>query len=221
MKAGRRKFLSKTLFAFFVLCISAVTYGNIIYDFHIFNDPTYENDLRLSFTVTVSDEGQNKVGFLFENFSSLRSSITDIYFDDDSVLNIADNILEGQGVNFSFGATPKSLPSGNNLTPPFAKKPAFSADSDPPTSPNGINPDEWLKITFTLKIGKDFDDVIDAIARGGTTSQNDLRIGLHIQSLPCDDSVSAINCIIPVPIPEPATICLLTVGSLAFIKKKR
>jgi len=221
MKAGRRKLSSKILFAFFVLCVSTLTYGNIIYDFHIFNDAAWQNDNRLNFTVTVSDEGLNKVGFLFKNSSSISSSITAIYFDDDSVLNITENILEGQGVNFSFGATPKSLPSGQNLTPPFAKTPAFSADSDSPTSPNGINPDEWLKITFTLKIGKDFDDVIDAISRGGTTSQNDLRIGLHIQSLPCDNSASAINCIIPVSIPEPATICLFGISALSLFGRKK
>ncbi|MDD5134373.1 MAG: hypothetical protein PHP01_03055 [Phycisphaerae bacterium] len=219
MKTGRGKLSYVILFVLFTLCFGTATYANAIYDFRIFNDARYEQDQRLNFTVTVSDEGQNQVGFLFENSSSISSSITAIYFDDDSILKRADSILESTGVNFSFGkVTPKSLPAGNNLTPAFPKKPAFSADSDSPTSHNGINPAEWLKITFTLNTGKNLDDVIDAIAKGGTTSQNNLRIGLHIQSLPCGhDSVSAINN--NTPIPEPATIALFALGSLIFIKR--
>jgi hypothetical protein len=223
MNARRKKLFRGMLILLvvFVLCIGTTVYADIIYDFHIFNDPAWQNDSRLNFTVNLSDEGQNKVGFLFENSSSISSSVTAIYFDDDSILDIADNIIEGLGVNFSFGATPKSLPAGNNLIPPFAKTPAFSADSNSPTSPNGINPNEWLKITFMLKTGKSFSDVTDAISRGGTTSQNDLRIGLHIQSLPggCDDSVSAIND--NFPIPEPATICLFGIGALSLFSRKK
>ncbi|MDD5134374.1 MAG: PEP-CTERM sorting domain-containing protein [Phycisphaerae bacterium] len=218
---------SKTAGIVCLVIVSAtfVAQAGVIYDFQIFSNDFWKNDDRLGFTITASDEGQNKVGFLFENSSLITSSITAIYFDDDSILNLAEGILEGTGVNFAFGATPKSLPAGNNLIPPFDKKPAFSADSDSPTSHNGINQAEWLKITFTLKTGKNFDDVTNAIARGGTTSQHDLRIGIHIQSLPNDDSVSAINYPTPIensnPLPEPATLGLLAFGSLAFVIKKR
>jgi hypothetical protein len=202
-----------------ILCVGTASFAGMIYDFEIFNNPAYANDPQLNFTVSVFDEGQNKVSFLFENSSSISSSITAVYFDDDSVLDTADEILGGQGVEFSFGANQKSLPAGNILTPPFAKDPAFSAGSDPPTSQNGINPNEWLKITFTLKAGKCFDDVIDSIGLGGITSQNDLRIGIHIQSLPNGDSVSAINS--NQPICEPATITLLSLSLLALRKRKR
>jgi len=222
----KRRYCKKGVFVLLAaLVLNTLTYANMIYNFHIFNNPNYENDLRLNFTLTTTDEGQNQqgknqVGFLFENSSLIGSSITAIYFDDGSLLNMNENFLEGQGINFSQGATPKSLPAGNTLNPPFDKKPVFSADSDPPVFHNGINPDEWLKLVFVLKDNKSYDDVIAEIAAGGSTTCENLRIGIHIQGLPNDDSVSAINCTRSQPIPEPTTIALLTLGGLVLFRRK-
>jgi hypothetical protein len=219
----------------------------MIYDFDIFNNPAYENDPRLNFTLTISDEGlsshgKQKVGFTFNNNSTADSSITDIYFDtrpDDSLLNFSYiSIIEGAGVEFSESAEPKSLPGGELLTPSFDKHPDFSADSDSPTSRNGINPNEELQLIFTLDYGKTIDDIISAIANGGSYCEQSLRVGIHIQSLPLpldgfddhnnhqcccppdyDDSASAIN--FTEPIPEPATICLLGLGALSLVRRKK
>jgi len=224
----KRRYCKKGVFVLLAaLVLNTLTYANMIYNFHIFNNPGYENDIRLNFTLTTTDEGQNQqgknqVGFLFENSSLIGSSITAIYFDDGSLLNMNENFLEGQGVNFSQGATPKSLPAGNTLNPPFDKKPVFSTDSDPPVFHNGINPDEWLKLVFVLKDNKSYSNVIAEIAAGGSTTEENLRIGIHIQGLPNDDSVSAINCTRPIsdPAPEPATIALLTLGGLVLFRRK-
>jgi hypothetical protein len=205
----------KKLIAICVLVLSAafVCQAGIIYDFSIFNNAGWASDGRLNFTVAVSDEGQNEVGFVFQNSSSISSSVTDVYFDDDSLFGSAEDILGSSGVSFSAGANPQSLPGGQNLDPPFAKKPFFSADSDAPVSDNGINPGEWLKITFNLN----FDSVIEQIAAGN------FRIGIHIQSLPNGDSVSAINGTIQNPpvIPEPATMSLISLGALSLIRRKK
>jgi hypothetical protein len=231
----RRRSLRFSIFVLLaVLALSTLTYADLIYDFHIFNNPAYENDSRLNFTMTVSNEGlnhhnQQKVGFTFNNNSTATSSITDIYFDSrpcDGVLNFNYvSIIESSGVNFSKGASPKTLPGGETLTPKFDKYPEYSADSDSPISHNGINPNEWLMLVFTLDYNKTIDDVITEIANGGSSCLQSLRVGIHIQSLPgfCNNSASAINCTeqIPEPIPEPATICLLAIGSLALIRKKR
>jgi hypothetical protein len=230
-----------------VFALNSLACAGMIYDFDIFNNPAYENDPRLNFTLTISDEGlsshgKQKVGFTFNNNSTADSSITDIYFDtrpDDGLLRFYSvSIIEGQGVEFSESAEPKSLPGGELLTPSFDKHPDFSADSDSPTSRNGINPNEELQLIFTLDYGKTIDDIITAIANGGSYCEQSLRVGIHIQSLPqdtgggslddyqascCppvyDNSASAIN--YTEPIPEPATIAFLGFGALSLIHRKK
>jgi len=232
----KKRSLRNVVFIFLaVFVLNTLTYANMIYNFHIFNNSKYENDIRLNFSLTVSDEGSHKVGFKFNNNSAATSSITDIYFDaypGCGLLNFNNvSIIEGPGVFFSKYASPKTLPGGSELTPKFDKTPEYSADSDSPVSHNGINPIEWLKLIFTLKDGKSYSDVIAEIAAGSTTDKN-LRVGIHIQSLPKDihygcycpppdysDSASAINCTQPKPIPEPATITLLALGLLVSIRK--
>jgi hypothetical protein len=209
-----------------------------------------DSRLNLTMTVSdegLNNYGRQKVGFTFNNNSTATSSITDIYFDShpgDSALNFNYvSIIEGSGVNFSKNANPKSLPGGEELNPKFDNTPEYSADSDSPVSQNGINSNEWLMLIFTLDYNKTIDDVILEIANGDSSCLQSLRVGIHIQSLSqdncydndyddhqnycppppvCDDSASAINCTepIPEPIPEPATICLLAIGSLAFIGRK-
>jgi hypothetical protein len=211
----------KKLIAICVLVLSAafVCQADIIYDFSIFNNAGWASDGRLNFTVAISDEGQNEIGFVFQNSSSISSSITDVYFDDHSLFESAEDgdILGSSGVSFSAWASPQSLPGGQNLTPAFPKKPFFSADSDAPVSDNGINPGEWLKIILSLNAGENLNNVTEQIASGG------FRIGLHIQCLPNDDSVSAINnrTLNPPPIPEPATMSLLSIGALSLIRRKK
>ena len=80
-----------------------------------------------------------QVKFHFTNSGPISSSITDIYFDDGSLLGIA-SVINGPGVDFSQGACPGNLPGGNLAVPAFATTAGFSADSNPPRQPNGVNP---------------------------------------------------------------------------------
>ncbi len=228
-----------------VLGLNTLTYAAIIHDFRIFNNSIYEQDERLNFTLTITDEGptysgKQKIGFKFNNNSTISSSITDIYFDarpdTGSSLDFGSyvSIIESSGVSFNEDAYPTTLPGGDELTPVFDTFPEYSVDSDYSYfSDKGINPDEWLKLIFTLKYDRTMDDVIAELAAGGS-SENNLRVGIYIQSLPqsnshpsggccCPpdytDSASAINCIQQEPIPEPTTIVLLAMGSLVFTRK--
>jgi hypothetical protein len=233
----KRRYYRKCIFVLLaVLILNTLTYANIIYDFHIFNNQKYENDPGLNFTLTITNEGfwcgKQRVGFRFDNNSAISSSITDIYFDarpdtGSSLLLNNISIIEGPDVFFSKSASPTTLPGGGMLTPRFDRTPEYSADSDSPISPNGINPNEWLKLIFTLKYNRTIDDVIAEIAAGGSCTENNLRVGIHIQSLPkdnygpcchthccCYDSASAINC--TQPIPEPATMAVLALGIAAL-----
>jgi len=91
---------------------------------------------------------------------------------------------------------------------PYKANSVFNAGAEPSPAHNGINPGEWLTITFNLKSGKIFSDVVSNL------QTNALRIGVHVISLPDGSSEAAVT-------PEPATICLLGVSSLALLLRKR
>jgi hypothetical protein len=169
--------------------------------------------------VEVSKLSANQVLFAFTNTGPEACSITDIYFDDGALLGIAFIDDSCYGVSFSQYATPHNLPGGNNLSPPFQTTAGFSADSDPPVQPNGINPNEWLGISFDLKSGETYDDVISNLASG------ELRIGIHVQGFYSgwcgySDSESFVNNGV---VPEPATVTLLSAGFgiVTLLRKRR
>jgi len=132
--------------------------------------------------------GANQATFRFVNTGPSASSITDIYFDDGSLLGIASITDSGAGVDFSQFASPPNLPAGHDCTPDFDVTAGFLADSNPPTQPNGVNAStEYLDITFSLQGGQTFDDVIAELATGA------LRIGIHVQAFGDGGSESFIN----------------------------
>lgn len=161
-----------------------------------------------SLSVEVIDLGSGQVGFKFTNTSS--SSLTDVYFDDGTLLGIASITNSGAGVSFSQGAAPGNLPGGNNLTPGFLATAGFTADSNPAVSPNGVTAGEWVTITFNLLSGQSYASVINAMSLPNGGGTGDLRIGLHVQSFPGGGSASFVN--IPTPIPEADTYALMLAG---------
>ena len=173
------------------------------------NDPT-DAAAGAQFYVDVSYVN-NQVLFTFNNIGPEASSIADVYFDDGSLFGIA--LLEGStGVSFNQLATPADLPGGNPIN--FETSAGFSADSDGPAEPNGVNPGEWLNVYFTLKDGKTYSDVLSELAAGS------LRIGIHVQGFTNDGSESFVN----TKVPEPSTLFLLGSGLLAigiFGKRRR
>ena len=152
--------------------------------------------------VEVIDRG-GRVEFTFTNTGPQASSITDVYFDDGTLLGIA-SITDMPGlVEFSQLAAPPDLPGGNDAAPPFATTAGFSADSDPPTQPLGVNPGEFLGITFDLQPGGIFDDIVSELASGT------LRIGIHVQGYASGGSESFVNGEV---IPAPGALLLGVVG---------
>jgi hypothetical protein len=164
----------------------------------------------------------DEVTFTFTNTDTSGSSITDVYFDDGSLLAIA-NITESSGVSFTQGAAPKSLPGGSPYNWNSSKD--FSADSDAPTYNNGVNdPSEWLAVTFTLQGGQGLQDVIDAINLGlanpGVDVTGGLRIGMHVQGYANGGSISLINGT-EVPVPAAAWLFGSALLSIAGIKHRK
>ena len=128
-----------------------------------------------------------QVEFYFTNTGTEDSSITDVYFDNGSLLGIASIDNTSTGVSFTQLASPPDLPGGETVSPPFDVTAGFSADSDPPAQPNGVNPSEYLGIIFDLQVGGSFQDVLDELASG------ELRIGIHVQGFSSGGSESFIN----------------------------
>jgi hypothetical protein len=198
--------------------MAPVASAGVIFGFERITNNSSSN-VGSQLTVEVSDEGANQVRFTFSNAGPLASSITDVYFDDGTLLGIATIINGGAGVDFSQGASPGNLPGGNAVN--FNTSVGMSADSDPPVAPNGVNPGETLAIIFNLINGQTYADTLAAMALSlaspGVDVLGGLRIGLHIQALPDGESDAYVNTGPPrTQVPEPGSLVLLSAGLLAL-----
>lgn len=160
-------------------------------------------------TVEVTDVAGN-IRFDFQNAGPLASVISEIYFDDGSLLGLA-SVIDGPGVDFEPGANPPNLPGGNTAVPPFVVTQDFLAESIPSPSQNGVGPGEFVMLDFTLQGGQTLADVITELTNG------DLRIGIHVIAFQSGGSESFIN----TPIPEPGTALLVAGGLVAIGLRRR
>jgi hypothetical protein len=187
--------------------------------------------------VDVIDYGNNQVLFNFRNTGPNASSITDVYFEDGALLGIAalidkDDNGGHSGVDFSQGASPGNLPSANSASPPFQATAGFTADSDSPVQPYGVNPGEVLGVVFNLKNNFDYADVLSQLREPpspGDDSHHSLRIGIKVQGFAGGGSETFVNEAPPGPppppgggggggsiVPEPSSIALLGFGAFGL-----
>lgn len=193
-----------------------------IYSFNrITNNSPYNPERQL--TVEVNAAGPNQVDFTFRNSGPFWCGISDIFFDDGTLLGISQIIDSGLLVSFHRGASPGNLPGGATLD--FQTTQGFSADSDWPDQIFAIHPGEWLTIRFNLINGQTYEDTLDAIelglAQGGV--EGSLRIGLQVRSgllgLVCDSFVNG-GQIRAIPLPTAAAMSAVGLGLVARRRRR-
>ena len=202
-----------TVIAVLVLGLPSGALASATYDFDNItgNSATNALDGESQLSMDVSN-GEGTVTFTFNNDLAevgVNMVISEIYFDDGSLLGISSVMNTPPKVVFELSASPPDLPGGNTLDPPFDVTLGFLMQSGTPPTKKGIGPGESLVIMFDLVEGGTLAGVINELNDGT------LRIGIHVIAFADGGSESFVN------VPEPATVILLGLGSLALVRLRR
>jgi hypothetical protein len=159
--------------------------------------------------------------FKFYNVGPEASSITDVYFDDDtgslmgisSLIDADDGVGGDSGVDFSLGGSPPDLPGGNAVN--FQVTAGFLADADSRVQHNGVNPGEYLGIIFDLHSSAGAMEMFEGLMNGT------LRVGIHVQGFDSGGSESLINNeTAHAPLPGAVVLGALGLGCVQFVRRR-
>lgn len=194
----------------------------------VFENAHHADVSGLDIWVDVLDVGDGMIDFVFHNDSSIFSSVTSIYFEDGLGGYLDDGFVYDQsaGVKFEQVKKEKDPPGGNNIGWSKDTLVQFDRKSSRGGGDWGINPDDALPQTLTLRF--------DSLVVGGVQQLvaallgGDARIAAHIQRLgDGDHSVSAVTRSIPdeggfgsgqriVPVPAAAWSGLATLALISL-----
>jgi hypothetical protein len=193
------------------IVLTAASQANaVLINLELFNVDANFDLSSIDIHVDVSADS-DQVRFEFHNDSGIDSSVKSIYFEDGVLDGIA-GFEFGDDTLFEDSETPGNLPAGNSLSEEFET--AYSAVAVPAAPFNGIDSGEHLTIIMNLDAGSSYADLLAELDEGS------LRIGAHVIALPDGSSLSVMSNP-PPPVPEPATIAILGIGSLCLIRRKK
>ena len=204
-----------------VLCIStAQTRAAMMFEY-ISNNSGLADDIVPQLSMIVTDAGSNQVLFTFYNSGGITASISDIYFDDGSLLGIS-SIVEPAGVDFETSTLfAPALPQGNLLDPDFVTTAGFwAATIPPPTGTWGVDAGESVGILFNLDSGKTYQNVLAALGQGfiDASVAGSLRIGINVQIPGGTGALS--DSFILVPVPAAVLLGILGLGVVGIKLRK-
>jgi hypothetical protein len=180
----------------------------------------------------------NQALFVITSTAALASSITDVYFQDGTLLALASTYVGGDSA-FSQGGKPSDLPGGNNIVPSFVTTESWSENADKPPPADGVDESgDALGVLFSLQSSYGYSDVVTALNNGISEPRNvwnpdgsdksggdlGLRVGIHVQAFPDGQSESFIDWSsdkgagpLIVGVPAPPSAILLGVGGLVLV----
>jgi len=146
--------------------------------------------------------GTGQASLVFTNAGPEDSAVSRINFDFVPELGLnLEAINDGSGVEFQASpASPNNLPGGQRLNNAFISDLSVAAKN--PSPKNGLNPYDSVELVISYD---DSCDLLDAL------ENENLRIGLHVQSFTGGYSESFVNVV-----PEPGAISMLLVGGFAL-----
>ena len=181
----------------FVVILSTEARAETFGFYHVTNNDTADVAAgEAQLTVDVTDPGSDQVKFTFHNEGSYNMFISKIYFYDGKLEY--NSFLNGPGTNYVVDVGP--YPPGEGLAGYKNQTPLslflLTEAASPGTGGDGIDPGDWLSVTFKIKdhINDDFAEIL------GDMHSMDMVVGIKVQGMGFgEDTAGSESFITPLP----------------------